>query len=915
MATQLPYDAFMSYSHSTDAELAPVLQRLICRVGRPWFRRDVLRVFRDSTSLVTTDDMWHALVQAMAGSRYFVLMASPVAAQSHWVQREITWWLENRGPSSLLIVLTEGVIRWDPTAGDFDWTVSSALPRSVLEHVFPHEPLWEDVSGARGLARRGQPNLRLRDAARTIAAALYGKSKEQVDGEDEREARQALLFRRGAVSGLAVLFMAAVVLAIVASAQRASALEQLRLASAQAIAAESQNLGIRDPAQSARLAALAYRTDGAAQTTAALMSAIERNRHVTAFLESEVDSSGRYRDGRESISRTRHSPDGRLVAGVSSQSGQVRVWDVASHAVVATLTPPHEGDGNAPPTLTFLENGQLAVLFGQVADVWDIPAQSLVTSTTVNGGTIEAISPDGGVLAVLASDGSGGYTVDARAAGAGTLVASGLDAAARVTELVTGRPTPRSLFPDQPRDFMASTADGRTAAILIDYSRIETWDLVGKRMLTSRQLPGEPGWLGVALSGDGRTVLAGNDKGEVLAMPGDLSTSTPLGQMPASVKGIAAGPDGSVGSVVDDLGNVHLLSPLTDHRFREIPIASEGADPDEAPYLVSSDNGLWLGAVRSTGVTVVDVTGGRTIGTYPFDRAWAGEQIYFSPDGARFSIVEPGRVVTRTLPSGELVESVQTSDPLAAARALQRQMNDVLLVTLRAGDSGRLLALWAGGEQILAEYAPGRAEQAVSALRSGYIAVVRETRDDADGLTSYALHRNAAPTILGRTDRPGDDYDTAVDATGRILAFDSSLLDLASGAQTPLSGGNGYSSGTSSTFVNHGALLARTAQPTRWATGSIRTRLMLWHTAQGRLIGEWIEPASFAGLGPADAPLARIDDDRVATFRPNGSVAVWDVGPELWLRRLCDLAGPLDEVSRQSQLGVLTDDVGDPCAR
>lgn len=53
--------------------------------------------------------------------------------------------------------------------------------------------------------------------------------------------------------------------------------------------------------------------------------------------------------------------------------------------------------------------------------------------------------------------------------------------------------------------------------------------------------------------------------------------------MPASIAGIAAGPDGRTGSAVDDLGNVELLSPFDDHRFRSIPAASAGSDPSEAP--------------------------------------------------------------------------------------------------------------------------------------------------------------------------------------------------------------------------------------------------------------------------------------------------------------------------------------------
>jgi MTH538 TIR-like domain (DUF1863) len=47
---------------------------------------------------------------ALDGSRYFILLASPSAAQSKWVTQEIQHWLATKGSASLLIVLTEGEI-------------------------------------------------------------------------------------------------------------------------------------------------------------------------------------------------------------------------------------------------------------------------------------------------------------------------------------------------------------------------------------------------------------------------------------------------------------------------------------------------------------------------------------------------------------------------------------------------------------------------------------------------------------------------------------------------------------------------------------------------------------------------------------------------------------------------------------
>ena len=43
------YDAFVSYSHAKDKPIAAALQSAIQRLGKPWYRRRALRVFRDDT--------------------------------------------------------------------------------------------------------------------------------------------------------------------------------------------------------------------------------------------------------------------------------------------------------------------------------------------------------------------------------------------------------------------------------------------------------------------------------------------------------------------------------------------------------------------------------------------------------------------------------------------------------------------------------------------------------------------------------------------------------------------------------------------------------------------------------------------------------------------------------------------------
>jgi hypothetical protein len=70
------YDAFISYSHAKDKPIAGALQSVIQRLGKPWYRRRALRVFRDDTSLSATPHLSPTIEQALGQSRFFILLAS-----------------------------------------------------------------------------------------------------------------------------------------------------------------------------------------------------------------------------------------------------------------------------------------------------------------------------------------------------------------------------------------------------------------------------------------------------------------------------------------------------------------------------------------------------------------------------------------------------------------------------------------------------------------------------------------------------------------------------------------------------------------------------------------------------------------------------------------------------------------------
>src|SRR4029077_1114882 len=119
------YDAFISYSHAKDKPIAAALQSAVQRLGKPWYRRRALRVFRDDTSLSATPHLWPSIEQALGQSRFLILLASPEAAASRWVGQEIPYWLDHNRADTVLIALTDGQLNWDEDKSDFRWSDAS----------------------------------------------------------------------------------------------------------------------------------------------------------------------------------------------------------------------------------------------------------------------------------------------------------------------------------------------------------------------------------------------------------------------------------------------------------------------------------------------------------------------------------------------------------------------------------------------------------------------------------------------------------------------------------------------------------------------------------------------------------------------------------------------------------------------
>ena len=124
-----------------------------------------------------------------------MLLASPEAARSPWVNREIEHWVATKSADQILPVVTDGEWRWDPGTGDF--TADSTAVPAALRGVFAEEPLYLDLRWARDDLQLSLQHARFRDAIAQLAAPMHGVSKDELEGEDVRQHRRARRLRRG----------------------------------------------------------------------------------------------------------------------------------------------------------------------------------------------------------------------------------------------------------------------------------------------------------------------------------------------------------------------------------------------------------------------------------------------------------------------------------------------------------------------------------------------------------------------------------------------------------------------------------------------------------------------------------------------------------------------------------------------
>jgi hypothetical protein len=212
-ASMKAFNAFLAYSHAADSQFAAALQTGLARFAKPWYRSRALRIFRDATNLSATPDLWSSITDVMDNSEYMILVASPHAAQSKWIEAELQYWLKTHSVESILIVLTDGDVVWDDALNDFDWPRTDAIPIALRGH-FTGEPLYVDLRWAKDRQSLTLDDPQFSSAIAQLAAVIHGQPLDALVGEDVKTHR----LTKRVVTAVTVALMMLLIYAIVVTA-------------------------------------------------------------------------------------------------------------------------------------------------------------------------------------------------------------------------------------------------------------------------------------------------------------------------------------------------------------------------------------------------------------------------------------------------------------------------------------------------------------------------------------------------------------------------------------------------------------------------------------------------------------------------------------------------------------------------
>ena len=789
-----------------------------------------------------------------------------------------------------------------------DWIEEDTEGRRLRRHMTQAATEWNAAGRDQGELYRGARLAAALDWTADHALDVNELEREFVTESREASEQETKRVRRtnrrlrGLLAGVAVMLAAAVAGGIFAFVQRGQARDAETAQLAQRLGAEA--LVEEDLDLSLLLARQAVAIDDTPQTRGYLLATLRSRPAAIGIMHGDGDV----------LQGIAVSPDGKTLAVRTGGGGRVLFFDARTYKQIGDPLPLTGSNANS----AYSPDGQtLAVGGDNVVRLIDAGTHAQLAETAVDGVAMRmAFTKDGSRLVVLVAPVPSGRPD------------SGADAQITIRDAATLEPIGLSIAPEafvgafvgvwyaSPQ--FAVTPDGRSIITASEDGELARWDLRShKKTRTWRIETGGLRGVAVAVSPDGLTAAVGISHGVQLVDLRSGTTRTAAAELAGSPSWVLFSPDGKMVVATNrdrtvtrwDVESAKPLETLRGHsNFVQQPVFS----PDgETLYTVSHD-----------GTAIAwDLTGDRRLGrpfTFTHDRTFSatgydGHPGRLSPDSRLIAVGLKERGVAlwdsrrlspvgaRLLDTGGEVKSLDFSPDGKTLAAV----TDAMLTLWDVGSRSRLHEpLYAGHPSwvLAVRFSPDGATLATASSDLG-LRLWDVTTGDMYGhgfartASDVAFSADGAMIASGSDQEAAQVWDTATRTS--IATFHGTPADsvaLSPDGRFLAVGGDGrvvrvwdvrtrklvheLDQGGNGAFTLEFSPDGRTL-----AISGFEPAASLWDVATGTQIG----PPLSAGDRRTMIDLSA-DGRQMLEVHANGRGAVWDVDPESWKRRACDLA-------------------------